>query len=417
MTVATIDQPKPLDAGGRVDLLDALRGFALAGILMANLNYWSGWSFMSDEEKVLLAGPAAQRWVDYLHYWLIDGKFYTIFSLLFGIGFALQLHRLQQRSAGGLAIYRRRLAILLLIGMLHMTLLWEGDILLLYAALGFVLLACRQASDRSLLIAAVALVLMPIPGYALVWWAGVPGDLGLYGLGGALWAALGGDPDLSYVESMRLPGASAFFSWTLAGPPYRIGGFLETWRIPKVMAMFLLGLWAGRRLVARQLFENRTLLKQILCWGLVIGLPANAVYGLFGGVFELEGFPGLQATVVYAIGVAPLGLAYAAAFALLWPHIKGWSLWLAAPGRMALTNYLSHSVLGVIIFYGVGFGLAGRLQPVQWYAIGVAIFAAQAVVSVVWLRYFQFGPAEWLWRCLSYRQRFGLRRRVSISSA
>ncbi|RYE03364.1 MAG: DUF418 domain-containing protein, partial [Sphingomonadales bacterium] len=126
----------PVSATERMDLLDGLRGFALLGILLANIDYWSGWLFLTPDQAAALAGGTQAHVQHVLHKLLIDGKFYTIFSLLFGLGFTLQLSRLEKRGADGVAIFRRRLLALLAIGLVHLWLIWDGDILTLYALLG-----------------------------------------------------------------------------------------------------------------------------------------------------------------------------------------------------------------------------------------------------------------------------------------
>lgn len=117
----------------RVDVLDALRGLALFGILLANILYWSGWSMVTDAQRLHWAGADVVLWQYRFHHLLVDGKFYTVFSLLFGVGFALQLERLARRGHDGLRIYRRRVLVLLGIGLVHSYLIWDGDILTLYA--------------------------------------------------------------------------------------------------------------------------------------------------------------------------------------------------------------------------------------------------------------------------------------------
>jgi hypothetical protein len=110
----------------RIELLDALRGFALFGILLANMLYWSGWGVMTQEQRVAFAGADAVAWQYRFHHLLVDGKFYTIFSLLFGLGFAVQIARLSARGIEGLRVYRRRVLVLLGIGLVHSWLIWDA---------------------------------------------------------------------------------------------------------------------------------------------------------------------------------------------------------------------------------------------------------------------------------------------------
>ena len=166
--------------------------------------------------------------------------------------------------------------------------------------------------------------------------------------------------------------------------------------------MMVLGLWAGRRLLAGTLISNEKMLRRVLLWGLAIGVPANILLGAIGGLDQEQVSAAFWATLVYAIGVVPLGLAYAAAFTLAWPS-RQQGLGLFAPvGQMALTNYLSHSLLGILIFFGVGLGLVGKLGPPGFYGVAVLIFLGQVMLSRWWLAHFRQGPVERLWRLGTY---------------
>ena len=386
----------------RIELLDALRGFALLGIILVNIRAWSGWFTLSDTERDLLAGGAeSEWWFTFLVAAVLEGKFYTIFSFLFGLGFALQLTRLQQRGLQGVVIYRRRLLILLGFGLAHMSLLWDGDILTLYALLGMLLPLFWNWSDRRLLVVAVVLIALPIPGVLLVQASGIEADLGLSNLGNRFFVALGGDVAQEKTWLLR-PDWQSYFAWHLSGPPFRIGSFFETWRIPKVMAIMLLGLWAGRKLVVGKLIEDRRLLRRVAIAGFAIGIPANIAYAFTGGLEQDDARRVFEATIFYALGVVPLGLAYAASFALLWPRAPSVLRPFAAPGRMALTNYLCHTIFGIVIFYGIGFGLYRSLGPWTFSGIALLIYLTLAVASRLWLRRFGQGPIEALWRRLTY---------------
>ena len=141
------DRPAPTDASERHHILDALRGWALAGVLMANMVMFIGFGLSTPEQRTAALGSALDDISELLIEWLVVGKFYSLFSLLFGIGFTLQFGRLQQRGEG-LGRYLRRLGVLLLFGLAHLYLMWLGDILALYAVMGAVLLLFRGAADR-----------------------------------------------------------------------------------------------------------------------------------------------------------------------------------------------------------------------------------------------------------------------------
>lgn len=414
MTTPTADVATslPLDAARlpqgsqRIELLDGLRGFALLGIFLANLGYFSGWIFLGDEAKEALAGAGGASAREFMHLALIDGKFYTIFSLLFGIGFAVQLQRLSDRGVDFRGLYLRRLTGLLVIGLVHMALIWDGDILTLYALCGFLLLTLRNWPTTRLLKLAIALIALPVPAYALFWLAGwgSPGAA-LQEWGYAVWGYFVGRPvtDADALAMMRREGLDGYLDWVLSGPLFRWMDLLDNWRIPKVIGMFLLGVCAGREIMAGRLLSDRGRLRRICAVGFAVGLPANLLLAWMGGLPFMElHLPGLAATSLYAVGVVPLGLAYASGFALLWNRGKRYMGVFSPAGRMALTNYLMQSVIGIVIFYGVGFGLAGRLVPVAWIGIGLAVYAGQLALSRLWLTWFRFGPMEWLWRSATY---------------
>jgi uncharacterized protein len=327
----------PIPAAQRIELLDALRGFALLGILLANIHYFAGWTFMDADARAALAGVAMAQVENFLFLLLIDGKFYTVFSFLFGIGFALQLDRLQSRTPQALRIYVRRLLALLLIGVIHLCLIWDGDILALYAVTGLVLLLLRKVSDRQLLLGASALILLPVLGWPLVRLLDLHPLFGMKTFAEALWASLVGGADVSEVEWLGRPDWASLWLWLQSSPPYRIAYLLDSWRLPKVLGVMMLGLWTGRRL-AKGLLEDRHLLLRVALYGLALGLPANAAYAALGGLGQDLMWPGVAAQLAYALGVVPLGLAYAALFALAWHNGRAPLHLLVAPGRMALSN-------------------------------------------------------------------------------
>ncbi|HEX9932848.1 MAG TPA: hypothetical protein VGB08_08420, partial [Allosphingosinicella sp.] len=296
----------------RIEILDALRGFALFGILLANMLYWSGWGAMTEGQRLAFAGADAVAWQYRFHHLLVDGKFYTIFSLLFGAGFALQIARLSARGLEGLRIYRRRVLVLLAIGLVHSWLIWDGDILTLYALLGLTLPFFYRWRERSLLVAAAVLIfLVPIAGIWLFARLGWEPHQHLYALSFSIAESLGGDtaPDKA-LDWLRRDDLAGWASWQLSGTPYSWALRLESWRIPKVLGIMLIGVAVGRRLASGGLIENRRLLLGVVAAGLAIGLPAGIAYALLPGQGQAD-WPSL-------VGTVPLALAYAAAFVLAW---------------------------------------------------------------------------------------------------
>lgn len=390
---------RPAAKSERYGVLDALRGFALLGIFAANIRFFSGWDFLAEEDRTALGGEGYAVW-DFLHLAVLDGKFYTLFSILFGIGFALQLSRLEGRGAAATQIYLRRTFVLLGFGVIHLFIFWEGDILTPYALLGFILLAIRGWSDRALLVAAGVSLLVPPIGYAVFWSLGIDQSLGLYSVAGAICPSFFSDP----VSEIRLATIGEQLTCSLGGGVTRFGYLFDTWRWPKLFAIMLLGLWAGRQLVRGTLLTNTRLLTTTLVIGSLSGAIAGPILANLNGIGFLRPHSqqGMYAVIAYTFAVIPLGLAYAAGFILLWRIARPVLKILAAPGRMALTNYLSQTALGLIVFLGIGFDQAGQWSIQSLYLLVGAVYLGQIVFSHLWLSRFQYGPLEWIWRALTY---------------
>ena len=379
----------------RIDLLDALRGLALLGILLANILIFSGWEFLASDGKIALAGESATLWQHRFHQLVVDGKFYTIFSLLFGAGFALQLERLTRRGADGLRIYRRRVLILLGFGLIHSVLIWDGDILTVYALLGLLLPLFHRFSDRALVTwSAILIFLVPFAGIGLFSALGLTADAGLMGLSDRIAVSLGAVDPKDGVGWLRREDFRGWLSFVMSGPAFSWGVRVASWRIAKVLGIMLLGIWAGRRLASGTLLGERHMLWRILIAGALIGIPANLIYAMREGAGQRDWSS--------IIGTAPLGLAYAAGFALAWPHAKRWLSLFAPAGRMALTNYLLQSVICILVFYGIGLGQIGYWPPGVFYPFALALFCAEVAFSRWWLAHHRQGPMEALWRRWTY---------------
>ncbi|MFM5930803.1 MAG: DUF418 domain-containing protein [Novosphingobium sp.] len=377
----------------RIDILDALRGLALLGILLANVEVFFGWVILSPQQRADLSGAGTATLYAELIKFFIDGKFYTIFSLLFGIGFTLQLDRLEKRGAAGARVFRRRMLVLLAIGLCHLCFIWFGDILSLYAALGLALPLFRHWPERRVLVTAIVLLALPLVAVPLLEARGVQPGKPLFDLGGQMFAAIDGKPAGSDIENVQRTDWRGFMAWQLTALPYRLAFLLDSWRIPKVLGVMLLGMVAGRRLIAGTLLDDRRLLGRIAVFGLVVGVPCNWVYAR-----NLEVYQEHWSSV---IGTVPLGLAYAAMFALAWPRAKAVLRHFAPVGRMALTNYLTHSIIGLLLL-GPFLNLCGRVGPVAFSLAALALYAAQILFSRWWLARHEQGPMERLWRWGTY---------------
>ncbi|HEV8590527.1 MAG TPA: DUF418 domain-containing protein [Pyrinomonadaceae bacterium] len=405
----------PISLGERIDVVDVLRGLAVGGILIGNMQWFSGYGMMPHD--LAAQAPIVDQVTHFLVHFFVEGKFYSIFSFLFGFGFALQIARAQERGDAKATVFKRRLFWLLVIGLMHAYLLWAGDILSVYAVMGFVLILFRRKTDESLLKWAFWLIAVPIASYTLlyiVFKAFAPPDFGAsFNAGQAeRWSS-----ELAMVSQGNY--LQIISSYNLNYIVGRYLGLIIGMRLPKILAMFLLGFYAYRRGYFQDLDANRPFIRHVLLYGLVLGVIGNAIFAVWGG--SESPFPpsvaGIVGVIGYAFGVPALALAIVALVATLWQK-PVWSKLLSvlAPvGRMALTNYLMQTVICVIIFYGYGFGLFGRFGAFYSTLIALAIFVFQIALSSLWLKYFRYGPMEWIWRQLTYRKRLSLRAETSVA--
>jgi uncharacterized protein len=400
----------PVSLSERADILDILRGFALLGVMLDNLFGFTGWIFLTQAQREALSTWPADGMVGLLELTFINGKFYSLFSLLFGIGFSIILIRNGQKGINPLKIFYRRLFILLLIGAAHLFLLWEGDILFLYALIGLLLPLFRKCSDRTLLIIAGALILSPLVlDCSYILFNAKSGDA-FEKLAISIDKKNGTPTDSTYASYLYKPesGWYEWRNWQESGWAYRYSYILDSNRIPKVLGMFLLGFYAGRKMMYINLENYSLLFRKLKLWGLVIGIPA-AIACTYFEIFQkhIPDPVGLGHTFFYSISVVPLCLAYTSVICLGWIKMKGNSkLKVLAPvGRMALTNYVMQSIIGITIFYGVGFGFGGNIGPALFIPIGLVVYAFQVLYSNLWFNYFNYGPLEWIWRMLTYGKR------------
>lgn len=399
---------QPTAAGERHEVVDVLRGFALYGVLLANLVWLTTDKVLTDARLQALPTAAADPLVRALVAFFVDGKFYTLFAFLFGLGFCLQMDRAETRGTTIVSTYMRRLSVLLLIGAAHTALIWYGDILLMYAALGFVLLLFRRARPGAwIVIVALALALLSratFTAYHAVTDQETTSSAGSEAESDARekeahLAALSGNYGSVVREHVAIYRKDLF-----------VRGFLW-FALPQIFARFLLGFYVGRRQLIGRLPDYLPVLRRALPWLAVVAIVGNGV-GLVHRWLEHE--RGIELTAswwtvatipVAEAGVLALSGVYVCAVCLLFFRRPSWKARLSrlAPvGRMALTNYLTHSVLYLLLFTGAGLGLLGSVGPTVCLVLSVAIFLSQIALSGWWLRRYRFGPGEWAWRTLTY---------------
>jgi uncharacterized protein len=419
---ASLAEARPVDGHERLVLLDALRGFALCGVFVSNVYMWfSGRVFLprAQMESIMASASLLDHVLIRATNFLVFGKFITIFSFLFGLGFAVQMGRAEQRGASIVPLYARRLGVLLAIGLAHLFLLWYGDILGTYALLGFGLLLFRKRTDKTLLgWAAVCVFVLPVVGLVLTQ---LPELLGSSEAAAAAAKTAKEQTDTIRAQTLAAFKSGSYFEVLAANASYYLQLFIKPLLLTMValLGRFLLGLLAGRHKIFHEPGQHLPLLRKVLLWGLVLGVIGNGTLLTLQLLFlqkvlSPEKLPWLQYVLSPVRQLGELGLAafYVSGFTLLFlrPAWQRLLSILAPVGRMALTNYLSQTVIALLLFYGYGLGLIGTLGPKALLSIPLGIFVLQIGVSHLWLSRFRFGPAEWVWRSLTYGKAQPMRR-------
>ena len=386
----------PVRPSQRVALLDVLRGFALFGVLLVNLH---AIAFYTSPPAML----AAVSWpmdsvLDRLHHWLFESKFVTLFAMLFGYGFGLLLERLGKKGTAVAGFFFRRMGILFALGLLNLC-LWWADILHVYALVGLGLLLFRRASDGVVLTSAVVF------GFGFTW-AHFAFSKYVF--------PVEFDPALSQA---LYPSLMSHAPGTMAAGNYQIHHLfllsgLVVYQFGHAIGCILFGYWLFRKNLFGRLEEHVRRVRWMWWIGLAfLPVPWAFVYAGRAGLmanpwFYHSAFPFFQGAI---IGIS---LFYTTSIILLYRRGLFQLVFgaFAQVGRMSLTNYLVQSILYVVFFYGIGFGLLGKVAYHHIWALCIAFYVLQIVFSGWWMARYLYGPAEWLWRQLSYGRRFGIRR-------
>ncbi len=389
-------QTHPLpETNNRLQLVDALRGFSLAGIAIVH--------FMEQ----YLAGPAPESIGNYtlhnpvdgvlevLSVILIRGKFFALFSFLFGLSFSLQMERTQARTGKDFSFrFAWRLAVLFAIGLFHQC-FYRGDILTVFALLGFPLLLFYRVSDRWV-VALATTMLLGIPRIIL---------------------------QFTGLTDMNIEPDSILYYWnTVKSGAFSEIAWLNTWegfwqkmefqfgfysRGYQSFGWFLLGLLCGRWRLFELAEAYRALWRKLLRYGLFSFLGLVAVSALTFGVFGKqipENWTNFLGASFFDWANIALTFVYIGAFALLFlkPRWQRRLLTFAPYGRMALSNYVLQTLIGTTIFFSFGFGLIGDIGNSLTLPMGLGLCILQIWWSTRWLQHFQYGPLEWLWRSLTW---------------
>lgn len=426
----TVDSVKTNE---RIKSLDVMRGIVLLGILLMNIN---GFGLANAYGDPTVAGGSEGL---NLYTWITANLFFEgtmrgLFSLLFGVGMFILIKRSQDREAGitGPDIYFRRLMWLLFFGLVHgYLLLWTGEILYDYALMGFLVYSFKNMAPKKLIL--IALFLVSI---GTLWnfvdyrstikltenvtlaegrkTAGLPLSEDQQG---ALdtWSKIEKKKSPSFIKEYNEKMRSGYFTVVKHLAPKNMESdtiWFYKWDVWDILSMMLIGIafFKLNILTAKRSYKFYGLM---MAAGYAVGLGINyyELQTVLKGNFSLLAFS--KSEVTYYLGRLAVSIGHIGAIMLLVkaPVLMWLKRRLAAVGQMALTNYIMHSIICMIVFTGVGFGLFGKLQRYELLYVVFSIWIFQLIVSPVWLKYFEFGPLEWLWRRLSYLQKPAFRKK------
>jgi uncharacterized protein len=395
---------RPVPPAERIAALDVLRGFALLGIFIMNMPGFTHSLFAAPapETNGVDAFAAALREL------FFAGKFNLLFGLLFGIGFALQMKRLREGSGAAAPrranrLYARRLSFLLFVGVIHAMLLWAGDVLVVYAVLGFALLGLQRASDRTLLaLIAVCLVLPALSELARTLFFSLSTET----VAAFEYQQFEASNDLAFGHGSFFDAAletARIFAWSYSSP---LGLFAYAAFYVQMATGILAGFLVGRRDWIDSLPATTLTRAQRRALGLAIVATALATLGL-GAPADLAGSSAIVFLGALAKTISRAALAAFYALAVLrllrGRTVPRWLRPLAAAGRMTLTNYLLQTLLASFVCYGWGLGFWARTGPATETLLAIALFVGvQLPLSCGWLARFRYGPLEYLWRRFTY---------------
>lgn len=401
-TDSTADRTGPVLGEQRIASLDVLRGLAVLGILIINIQVFAlpGATFRHPHALGVLEG--SDHWVWLGSYVLAAGRFWALFAMLFGAGVVLMAERRRAAGRGAAGLHHRRMGVLLVIGLLHGYVLWYGDILHVYAIAGLILFLLRRLHPAILIGIGTSL-------FVLMAFLAVRSGHELAALPTAELERLAVDwtPTAERVEQEALQHRGAL--WDQIVHRARVSFYLQTRAMPTrglwlALSLMCFGM-ALYRLGVLTAARSRRFYAGMLVVGLLVGVPLS-LYGVHRNdqvewAVEYSRYIGAQYN---AFAVLPMAAAWVAATMLLCKSARARvaTAPLAAVGRMALSNYLLQTVICTTLLYGHGFGLFGRLDRTALCGVVAGIWILQLVVSPVWLRHFRFGPAEWCWRAASY---------------
>jgi uncharacterized protein len=382
----------PIQQKERIVIVDVLRGFALFGVLLGNFS-----SMLTNNvpQTIIDAhATAADNFLNQLHNIFIENKFMTLFSILFGYGFGVIMQRLEKKNIHATSFFLRRMLWLFIFGCINLA-LWNGDILHIYALTGILLLLFKRKGTRSLLLFSVffLFVLPTIIRISQHYFLNIPADTG---------AIINNYYHVYKTGSLKNVVAVNYKTY----PREWIFTWIEWRDISETLGRFLFGYYILRRQMLIHLDANMALIKRVWKYSLAVTI-------LYVALFILSEQKIITTASFILYPFFKIGIFFTALFyvtSLIFIFYKNWLpafiQAFRALGCMTLTNYLTETIIYVIIFYGTGFGLLGDFSFGIIWLCTFLVYFLQAVFSKWWLSQFYYGPVEWIWRQLTYRQRF-----------
>ncbi len=406
-------RPAPIAAPERTVVLDVIRGFALSGVFLSNVYIWMSGLIMLPEDTIKAARSGTlPKVIDVIYGILVGGKFMTMFTFLFGLGLAVQFSRAEERHDSPAKRYIWRCLTLILFGVLHLTLLWYGDITHQYAIIGLFVLLFRNRSTKTLVIWGLLLGLVSVPIGMWIQFL-LPKLVNSADVAEAVATAqMAKDQEFNRQSLAVFQGHSY-----LAIVRMNLSMYVHHFFSPIFMAYnfatlgnFLLGLAVGRLKWFQDVSAHRQAFKRMLGWGALTTVLCIVIFGL---VFYFAGPPdpkkisipmAIFLPILRHVSTLALALVYMSAITLLYQRdFFRRILSIYAPaGRMAISNYFAQSAIGVFVFCGIGLGVMGDLRPRWLVVMPFVMYTVQMIFSWIWLRHFRFGPVEWLTRSLTY---------------
>lgn len=384
----------------RIQSIDALRGFALAGVAIVHMleQYLAGAPPQGLMDEI---NSLPDQIVQGLVFFLFSGKFYAIFSILFGLSFSIQMDSASKREEDFSLKFLWRAILLLMIGYVHQ-LFYRGDILTIYAMLAPFLIPFHRLDKKWVLFAA-GFFFLSVPRFITFF---AIGNGPLFGLEEG-WST---PAEVAYLEVIRFGSITEVFQENaIYGMKTKMNfQLLPMGRFFYTFGYFLLGLWLGKMNIFRQLEQYKSLIIKVLAWSAGAWLLSAILGGvLFSQSPQPVDFSAFMHIFAYNF-IDMVNLAQTimtiCAFLLLYlsPKWQGRLDFFAPYGRMALTNYIGQSLIGTFLFFGWGLGMMGHIRSLYIFIIAIVLIALQTIASKYWLKYFKYGLLEWLWRSATY---------------